>query len=77
MYGHSSSVYAVAVFADGKRVVSGSSDGTVKIWDAKTGTELCTLSGHSDCVQTVAVFPDCTKVVSGSCDNTVKIWNLE
>ena len=67
----------VAVFPDGKRVVSASDDNFVKVWDANTGANLLTLNGHRDCVQTVAVFPDCTKVVSGSCDNTVKIWNLE
>ena len=48
--GHSISVRSVSVFADGKRVVSESIDGTVKIWDMSEemlGAELCTLSGHS------------------------------
>ena len=68
------SVSAVAVFADGKRVVSGSDDGTVKIWDVETGEELRTLSGHSSSVSAVAVFADF--VVSGSWDKTVKIWKM-
>ena len=34
--GHSEDVYAVAVFADGKKVVSGSADNTVKIWELPT-----------------------------------------
>ena len=75
--GHSNWVRAVAVFADGKRVMSGSYDGTVKIWDAETGEELRTLSGHSDWVNAVAVFADGKRVVSGCWDGTVKIWDVE
>ncbi len=75
--GHSSSVNAVAVSADGRKVVSGSGDETVKIWDAESGEELCTLSGHSDVVTAVAVSADGRKVVSGSGDETVKIWDAE
>jgi WD40 repeat protein len=69
-------VTAVAVSADGKKVVSGSEDGTVKIWDAESGTELHTLSGHSDYVDEVAVSADGMKIVTGSEDGTVKIWNM-
>ena len=75
--GHSRAVCAVAVFADGKRVVSGSYDKTVKIWDAESGEELRTLSGHSSYVMAVAVFADGKRVVSGSLDHTVKIWDAE
>ena len=38
--GHSDEVNLVAISADGKRVVSGSKDTTVKIWDVETGTEV-------------------------------------
>ena len=40
----------VAVFPDGRRVVSGSSDNTVKVWDAATGGCVATLTGHSEMV---------------------------
>ena len=39
-------VYGVAVFPDGRRVVSGSKDNTVKVWDAATGECVATLVGH-------------------------------
>ncbi|MTJ40872.1 WD40 repeat domain-containing protein, partial [Dolichospermum sp. UHCC 0406] len=75
--GHSSYVRAVAVTADGKRVISGSYDNTVKVWNLETGEEQFTLSGHSDSVHAVAVTADEKWVISGSYDNTVKVWNLE
>ena len=38
--GHSRGVTSVAIMADGKRVVSGSGDTHVKIWDADNGAEV-------------------------------------
>jgi F-box and WD-40 domain protein 1/11 len=42
------------VFPDGRRVVSGSNDNTLKVWDIETGKCLATLEGHSDCVRRAA-----------------------
>jgi WD40 repeat protein len=75
--GHSSFVQAVAVTADGKRVISGSRDNTVKVWNLETGVEQLTLTGHSNSVQAVAVTADGKWVISGSWDHTVKVWNLD
>ena len=38
---------AVAFSPDGKRIVSGSEDSTVKVWDADKGSEILTLKGHT------------------------------
>ena len=35
------------VFPDGRRVVSGSPDNTLKVWDVATGECVATLEGHS------------------------------
>jgi WD40 repeat protein len=43
--GHSNHVWCVAISRDGKRVVSGSSDNLVKIWNAETETEVSVLDG--------------------------------
>ncbi|MEY3401265.1 MAG: hypothetical protein RLZZ86_880 [Cyanobacteriota bacterium] len=75
--GHGGTVQAVAVTADGTRVISGSWDNTVKVWNLETGEEQFTLTGHSDRVQAVAVTADGTRVISGSNDKTLKVWNLE
>jgi hypothetical protein len=75
--GHEGAVQSVAVTPDGSRIVSGSDDKTIRIWDAKTFTELAQLKGHKDSVQSVAVTPDGARIVSGSSDNTVRIWDAK
>jgi WD40 repeat protein len=75
--GHRDSVNAVAVTSDGKRVISGSSDTTVKVWNLDTGEEVFNLTGHRDSVNAVAITSDGKRVISGSSDTTVKAWNLD
>ncbi|KAH6888216.1 WD40-repeat-containing domain protein [Coprinopsis sp. MPI-PUGE-AT-0042] len=56
------------------RVVSGSHDRSVRIWDLSMGEEAMILKGHSDSVTAVAYSPDGTRVVSGSRDKSVRVW---
>jgi len=39
------------VFPDGRRVVSGGDDGTLKVWDVATGKCVATLNGHANIVR--------------------------
>ena len=73
--GHDSYVTSVAFSPDGQRIVSGSADKTVKIWDANSGEELQTLTGHDDDGWSVAFSPDGQRLVSGSADYSAKIWD--
>ena len=45
--GHSASIMSVRFSPDGKQILSGSLDSTIKLWDAATGKEIRTFSGHS------------------------------
>jgi len=61
---------------DGTRIVSGSIDKTMRVWDALSGNEVISpLHGHKGSVQSVAFSPDGTRIVSGSSDRTVRVWD--
>ena len=65
----------MAVTADG-RIVSGSDDNTIKVWDLESGRLLHSLIGHTSRVNAVALTAD-GRIVSGSWDTTIKVWDLE
>ena len=59
---------------DGKVLVSGSYDRTIRLWDIATGEQLRTLEGHTYSITSVAVSPNGTTIASGSFDGTVILW---
>lgn len=76
--GHTCGVQCVGFSHDGKLIVSGSGDRTVRLWNMQTGRAiLCPLSGHNDLVFTVAFSPNDLRIASGSDDRTVRIWDVE
>lgn len=75
--GHYGAVRVVAVTSDGKQVISGSDDGTLKVWNLDTGELLLTFTAHSTSVRALAVTTDGMRIISGSSDKTLKVWNLE
>jgi hypothetical protein len=76
MRGHTWFVNSVAISLDGRRIVSGSKDKTVRVWDIATGQNVLTLTGHADEVNSVAISPDARRIVSGSSDRSVKVWDI-
>ena len=75
--GHSSYVTSVAITPDGKYIVSGSWESTIKLWDIKSGEEIRTFKGHSNSVFSVAITPDGKYIVSGGEDGTIKLWDIK
>ncbi len=72
--GHEDSVLSVALSSDGKYLVSGSADRTVKLWSVENQSLVHTFKDHQSAVNSVAFSPDGNYLVSGSDDKTVKLW---
>jgi WD40 repeat protein len=75
--GHTSTVCSCAFSPDGKRIVSGSWDKTLRLWNSETGSELGILTGHTSYVNTCAFSPDGKMIISGCDDNSLKIWDAD
>jgi WD40 repeat protein len=75
--GHADWVLRVAWSPDGRRLATASSDRTVRIWNAHTGSELAVLQGHDDWVWCVVWSPDGQRLATASDDRTVRLWNAD
>ncbi|NXX76466.1 RACK1 kinase, partial [Urocolius indicus] len=73
--GHSHFVSDVVISSDGQFALSGSWDGTLRLWDLTTGTTTRRFVGHTKDVLSVAFSSDNRQIVSGSRDKTIKLWN--
>jgi WD40 repeat protein/predicted Ser/Thr protein kinase len=73
---HRGSVIRCLAFSrDGRLLVTGASDCSVKLWNLHEDRDIL-LSGHTDSVSAVAFAPDGRTLVTGSFDRTVRLWDV-
>lgn len=73
--GHSHFVQDVTISSDGQYALSGSWDGTLRLWDLNTGNTSRRFIGHTKDVLSVAFSADNRQIVSGARDRQIKLWN--
>ena len=75
--GHRLAVSALAFSPNGRFIVSGSKDDTIRVWEVASARCVMTLAGHEKSVLSVAVSADGHHILSGSEDRTLKLWDTK
>jgi len=74
--GHIGLVTDIAFSPDGSRIVSGSADKTIKVWDTTTETTTKTLRGHVGLVASLSFSKDGSTLATTGMDKTVRLWGI-
>lgn len=74
--GHATAVRSLAVLDDGKLLLSGGEDNTVRLWDMGSGALIKTFRGHDSAVRAAAASPNGRTLLSASHDATVREWSI-
>ena len=71
------SVFLCVAFSfDGKLLMAGTADQTIRVWDTANHQWIGTLRGHSDAVLGLSASPNSQKLASCSADQTIRLWDL-
>ena len=57
LIGHTRAISALVMSSDGKLLISGSLDKTIRVWNLSTGREVHTLIGHTSGVEHLVMSP--------------------
>mmetsp|Transcript_8326 Transcript_8326/g.25027 ORF Transcript_8326/g.25027 Transcript_8326/m.25027 type:complete len:687 (-) Transcript_8326:148-2208(-) len=77
LVGHSGPVFSVDLSLCGRYLLSGSEDGTVRLWSVQLKTDLVAYRGHNHPVWSVAWGPFGHYFASASHDSTARIWSTD
>jgi WD40 repeat protein len=74
--GHTDAVKAIVFSADGKQLISGGLDRSLRVWDVATGKALQQLGTHLGPISSLALSQDGQMLASGDMDSAVRLWTL-
>jgi RNA polymerase sigma factor (sigma-70 family) len=75
--GHTGRVQRVEFSPDGRRLLFCSMDGTIRLWDPRTGKQVRRFEGHEDRVECISFRADGRRFLSASWDGTIRLWDVE
>lgn len=74
--GHYATIKAVAYTPDGKYLLTGSRDKTIKLWEIASGRELKTYFGHTSTINDLVVSKNGKFFISSGADHTARMWDI-
>ena len=77
LHGHNHFVSSLALNSDNTKLVSGSWDKTIRLWDLESCKSEVIFKGHTKDVLSVGFSHDERLIFSGAMDNTLKYWNTK
>jgi len=72
--GHSDEVRRIVFSPEGSRLASASGDGTVRLWDGRTGARVATHGGHSSELAHIIFSPD-GSILASACQTMAALWD--
>ena len=73
---HVRAITALGYFNPLKYLITGSKDGSIKVWDESWHVQLVFV-GHNDTVTSLSLYPYGPYIMSASHDNSLRVWSLE
>jgi WD40 repeat protein len=68
LHGHNDVIYSLIFSPDGRSVISGSWDATLRVWDVASGSELAAVKGQGT-IYALAITPDGSHIIAGGGEN--------
>ena len=74
---YANAVYAIAYSPDSTTIATGTQNGKVRLWDARTRRLKTQFTAHASRVTSIAYSPDSTTIATASGDRTAELWDRQ